>query len=171
MKIISGGQTGADQAGWRAAKATGLETGGWMPRGFKTEDGSHPEFAELYGAKEHESSEYIFRTEANVQDADVTLWFGNPNSQGGKVTYRCFRHLKETGPDPGIYDVRPGWMVILSLDEPWSLSVEVAGYLHGMLHGTVNIAGNRESKAPGIGAWVEKYLTDVFCIITSGETS
>jgi hypothetical protein len=34
MKIISGGQSGADQAAWRAAKAFGIATGGWMPRGF-----------------------------------------------------------------------------------------------------------------------------------------
>ena len=33
-KIISGGQTGADQAAWRAAKAFGVPTGGWMPKDF-----------------------------------------------------------------------------------------------------------------------------------------
>jgi Circularly permutated YpsA SLOG family len=47
MKIISGGQTGADQAGWRAAKACGLETGGWMPKGWKTELGCSPFFGPL----------------------------------------------------------------------------------------------------------------------------
>jgi Circularly permutated YpsA SLOG family len=30
-KVISGGQTGAAQAGWRAARAVGIATGGWMP--------------------------------------------------------------------------------------------------------------------------------------------
>jgi hypothetical protein len=49
-KTISGGQTGADQAAWRAAKAHAIATGGWMPKGFLTEDGPRPEFAELYGA-------------------------------------------------------------------------------------------------------------------------
>ena len=30
-RVISGGQTGADQAGWRAAKRCGIATGGeWM---------------------------------------------------------------------------------------------------------------------------------------------
>ena len=46
-RVISGGQTGADQAGWRAAKASGIPTGGWMPKGFLTEDGPRPEFAGL----------------------------------------------------------------------------------------------------------------------------
>jgi RNA polymerase sigma factor (sigma-70 family) len=35
-KVISGGQTGADQAGLFAAEAFGIETGGWMPKGFLT---------------------------------------------------------------------------------------------------------------------------------------
>jgi Circularly permutated YpsA SLOG family len=35
-KIISGGQTGADQAGLRTAKRLGIETGGWMPQGWRT---------------------------------------------------------------------------------------------------------------------------------------
>jgi hypothetical protein len=35
-RVISGGQTGADQAGWRAARAAGIPTGGFMPKGFLT---------------------------------------------------------------------------------------------------------------------------------------
>ena len=49
-KIISGGQSGADRAGWRAAKAFGVSSGGWMPRGILTDDGPHPEFADQFGA-------------------------------------------------------------------------------------------------------------------------
>lgn len=74
--VITGGQTGVDQAGWRAAKAAGFATGGFMPMGFRTEgqiesDGSvgpdeaHPEFADLYGARDLESLEYRVRTRAN----------------------------------------------------------------------------------------------------------
>jgi hypothetical protein len=38
-KIISGGQTGADRAGLDFAIETGLEHGGYVPRGRKAEDG------------------------------------------------------------------------------------------------------------------------------------
>lgn len=31
LKVISGGQTGVDQAALSAAKEAGLLTGGWMP--------------------------------------------------------------------------------------------------------------------------------------------
>ena len=44
--MISGGETGAEQAGWRAAEAIGVPTGGWMSKGFLTEEGPRPEFAE-----------------------------------------------------------------------------------------------------------------------------
>ena len=41
-KIISGGQTGADYGALLAAHALGLETGGWAPKGWRTEDGPKP---------------------------------------------------------------------------------------------------------------------------------
>jgi hypothetical protein len=65
-KIITGGQTGADQTGVRSAKAFGIPTGGFMPLGFRTEDGPRPEFAELYGAVVTATDNYCVRTEANV---------------------------------------------------------------------------------------------------------
>src|SRR5262249_12492939 len=36
-KVISGGQTGADQGALRAARATGIPTGGWAPRRWLVE--------------------------------------------------------------------------------------------------------------------------------------
>lgn len=38
-KIISGFQSGSDIGGIKAGKTFGLETGGWMPKGFLTENG------------------------------------------------------------------------------------------------------------------------------------
>jgi hypothetical protein len=79
-RIVSGGQTGADQAGWRAAKAAGIPTGGWMPLGFLTEDGPRPEFAGLYGAEECPTADYPARTRRNVIDSSATIWFGTLDS-------------------------------------------------------------------------------------------
>ncbi|MBV8128400.1 MAG: hypothetical protein JO114_12205 [Planctomycetaceae bacterium] len=50
MQINCGGQTGADQAAWRVAKAFGVRSGGRMPNGFLTADGPRPQFAEEYAA-------------------------------------------------------------------------------------------------------------------------
>ena len=77
IRIISGGQMGADQAGWRAARRAGLPTSGWMPRGFETEDGPRPEFAGEFGAVEVAGG-YKVRTRANARDSDATVWFGDP---------------------------------------------------------------------------------------------
>jgi hypothetical protein len=85
-KVVSRGQTGADQAGWRAARAFGIPTGGWMPRGFLTEEGSRPEFAELFGAFEMPTPDYRARTEQNVRDSDATVWFGDVTTQCARAT-------------------------------------------------------------------------------------
>ncbi len=42
-KIISGGQTGADRAALDAAIKMGIDHGGWIPKGRKTEDGVFPD--------------------------------------------------------------------------------------------------------------------------------
>ncbi len=41
-KIISGGQTGADQAGLDVAIELGIPHAGWIPKGRKTEKGTLP---------------------------------------------------------------------------------------------------------------------------------
>jgi hypothetical protein len=42
-KIVSGGQTGADQAALDVARERGLKVGGWVPKGRLAEDGLIPE--------------------------------------------------------------------------------------------------------------------------------
>ena len=74
-KIISGGQTGADQVALRAARAPGVPTGGWAPKGWLTEDGPAPWLAD-FGLAECPEPGYSARTLANVRDSDVTLRFG-----------------------------------------------------------------------------------------------
>lgn len=85
-KIISGGQCGADRAGLDAAKQLGLQTGGFAPKGFRTEEGAAPELAELYGIQETATTGYVQRTIANVDAADATVAFmmvANPSMGNG----------------------------------------------------------------------------------------
>jgi hypothetical protein len=72
-RIITGGQTGAEQAAWRAAKAFGVPVGGWMQSGFVTEDGPHPEFAREYGAAELPAEGDSTKPDQNVQHSSATL--------------------------------------------------------------------------------------------------
>lgn len=162
-RIHSGGQTGADQAGWRAARGAGLATGGWMPMGFRTEgildcddppgpDESHPEFEGRYGARAHESLEYRVRTRANVREADALVWFGDPLSRDGRLTLGLARIVPI-----------PDFVVAIGEDgRPGEPEGRLAAWLRDHDVRTLLVAGNRESRAPGIGAWVERYLLDVF---------
>lgn len=142
IKVVSGGQTGADQAGWRAARAVGLATGGWMPREFATEDGPRPEFAGEFGA-EAVAGGYRERTQSNVRDSDATAWFGDPATPGGLATLRACRALG-----------RPVFLVRAGRTRPSDLFAWLAGRPVAVL----NVAGCRESEDPGIGARVERFL-------------
>lgn len=95
-KIISGGQTGADIAGVKAAKAFGIETGGTLPKGFTTLEGKRPEYAVLYGMKEHADWRYPPRTEQNVSESDGTMRFAfDFNSPGELCTLKAIRKLNK----------------------------------------------------------------------------
>jgi hypothetical protein len=146
-KIISGGQTGADQAAWRAARAYGVPAGGWMPRGFLTEDGPRPEFAESYGAAEMPTDSAAARTEQNVHDSDATLWFGETTTSGAQATVgACQRFGKPCLP------IDPGASFEPSHVATWILENQVR---------TLNVAGNREGDESGIGDRVEQFLGQV----------
>ena len=137
-RIVSGGQTGADQAGWRAARASGIATGGWMPEGFMTEAGLRPDFAEMVGAVELPGGGYPERTRANVRDSDATIWFGDPDSPGGRTTLRAC-----TGFGKPVYLV----------NEVLTQSADVAAWIETEKVRVFNVAGDRESTKPGIGAF------------------
>ncbi len=72
LKIISGGQTGADRAALDWAIAHQVFHGGWCPKGRKAEDGM---IDARYNLTETLSSEYSQRTEWNVRDSDGTVVF------------------------------------------------------------------------------------------------
>lgn len=131
-KIISGAQTGADRAGLDAALALGLDVGGWIPFGRRTDDGPLPlELMRRYKLKEHPSAGYPGRTEQNVRESDVTVLFGNMSSPGCRLTIKlCNRHAKP-------YLVNP-------------LADELRYWLGALPSVTLNVAGNRERTNPGI---------------------
>lgn len=144
IRIVSGGQTGADQGGWLAAVDAGLQIGGWMPRGFLTEDGPRPEFATLYGAREHPSEKYPPRTFANAREADATAWFGRGDSRWFACTERAA-------------EGKPFFVVATRSVRP----AEMADFLEGHGVEVLNVAGNRESISPGICERVRAFLGEV----------
>ena len=72
LKIVSGGQTGVDQGALEAALGLGLVWGGWVPKGWRAENGTVPEQFRAR-MQEHASANYIVRTRQNVADSHATL--------------------------------------------------------------------------------------------------
>ena len=70
MKIISGGQTGADRAALDAALELSIPHGGWLPKGRKAEDGP---VSKRYRLQELASPNYRDRTRKNILESDGTL--------------------------------------------------------------------------------------------------
>ena len=71
-KVISGGQTGVDQAGLDFAMENGIPHGGKCPKGRLSEVGPIPA---RYQLTEHFSPSYPPRTQANVEESDATAIF------------------------------------------------------------------------------------------------
>jgi hypothetical protein len=155
--IISGGQTGADQAGLRAAKAAGLETGGYAPAGWKTEAGPAPWLAKL-GLMQCMSRSYADRTRRNVAEADGTLIFEASESPGTALTMRqCDRQKKP------VRVVMLAWAEKqLCVDRVTHTPQNIAEWIKENDIAALNVAGHRESVCPGIGVLVERYLAAVF---------
>lgn len=144
--IISGGQTGADQAGLVAAKKRGIATSGWAPKGWRTEAGEAKWLAQ-FGLMEHETEyDYAPRTKANVDMADATVIFGK-RSRGSNLTERCCQLAGK--PYKWVHHPGRGSEMGLRL---WLKRTPIE---------TLNVAGNRESVNPGICMWVETLLVNV----------
>lgn len=150
LKIISGGQTSADQGGLIAASVLKIETGGMMPKGFRTEDGPKPELAKKYGLIESQSANYPPRTAWNVDHSDATLWVGDHTSPGGKLTVK----LAEKVGKPVFFLPFPPSTRGNAVESIGDL----AYWLDNVAPKTLNVAGNRESKNPGITQFTARAL-------------
>lgn len=147
-KIITGGQSGADQAAWRAARRFGIATGGWMPKGFLTEDGPRPQFAQEFGAAEMPTTVVLARTRRNALESDATVWFGITATSGAHDTVQACREFGKP-------------CMLVSPEAEFEPS-HVADWIAQQRIRMLNVAGNRESDEPGIGDRVACFLAAVF---------
>jgi len=145
MRIVSGGQTGVDRAALEFSCRAGLPHGGWCPKGRLAEDGRIPDAFDLVETRSADPAE---RTERNVIDSDATLIVArDPKLSGGTALTLALagRHR------------RP----VLVVAEDASLedaAARVRGWLDDHEVATLNVAGPRESQAPGLGRFVEALL-------------
>jgi hypothetical protein len=149
LKIVSGGQTGADRAALDWAIRNGVSHGGWCPKGRLAEDGL---IDQRYLLKETPTSEYSQRTEWNVRDSDGTVVFSiNPVLSGGsKETVG----LAEKHQKPVLHLSRDG-----GSNHP---EQELLRFIGDNRIRTLNIAGPRTSNEPEVGAFVAGVLAKAF---------
>lgn len=138
-RVVSGGQTGVDRAALVVAQELGIALGGWCPAGGWAEDLPEPPgvralFPQL---RETPGADPAERTLANVRDSDATLVVVRDRvlSVG---TERTVEHAVRLGRPHLVIDVDQG-------------AAEATAWLDALDGATVlNVAGPRESQAPGI---------------------
>lgn len=148
-KIISGGQTGADQAALDAAIKLGIPHGGWIPKGRLTENGPLPD---KYQLAEMPGTSYRSRTEQNVIDSAGTLIISHGRlSEGSDYTLRMT--LKHN---------RPCLHIDLNQTPAFKAAVLIRSWIDEYDIEILNVAGPRASKDNQIYSAVLKLVESVY---------
>ncbi len=147
IKIISGGQTGADRAAFDFALENGFEIGGFVPRNRLAEDGRiserYPNLIETETPAE--------RTELNVKNSDATLILSHGDLKGGSLLTKEFAEKYK----------KP----FLHIDF-FALSFEQAArktqkWLDSIDYKTLNVAGSRASEDSEIYEKAKNFLAQL----------
>ena len=155
LTIVSGGQTGVDRAALDVAIERGIAYRGWCPKGGWAEDMSNPSgvltlYPELCETQDADPRQ---RTEWNVRDSDRLMVLvdraGLPVSKGTMFALECAKAL-----------TKPHIVIDIGASDAEDLATDFLSKGQGPL--TVNIAGPRESEAPGIYAKAKAFLAALF---------
>ena len=145
LKVVSGGQTGVDRAALDAAMALGLCCGGWCPLGRRAEDGA---LDQRYPLREASTADYAQRTLLNVCDSDGTLILYRRELTGGTLLTRQYALARN----------KPHFLVDMA---ETSEIGPVLRWIQANDIQTLNVAGPRESKEPGIYHQARRLLEDL----------
>ena len=147
LKIISGGQTGADRAALDFAIQHGIPHGGWCPRGRLAEDGP---IDLQYQLTDTPSRRYDERTKWNIRDSDATVVFSISErlTGGSALTVELAEQLGK----PWLHIARDSDTEVS--DHAGRLVLFLAEHHVSRL----NVAGPRASQEPGVAMFVHAVL-------------
>jgi len=134
ITIVSGGQTGVDRAALDFALQNNIPCKGWCPKGRIAEDGP---IDPAYPLKETNTDDHTERTRANVRDAGGTVLIYLETIDEGSRT--ALQYCKSLGKPVYIINER-----FPANQDEFSGWLEVNGIK------SLNMAGPRESNAPGV---------------------
>ena len=147
-RIISGGQTGADRAALEAAKLLSISTGGYCPKGFKTEEG-YDKSLKLFGLKQTITVNPAERTKLNIKASDGTVIFG-----------KIYNRKKL---------ISPGTLLTLNsakeYSKPFLVNPTRKQFQNWLFENRIkilNVAGNRLSENPKIYQSVHNFIMKSF---------
>lgn len=174
VKVVSGGQTGADRAALEAAKACGISTGGFAPRGFWTTAGQDLALQLEFGLQELEipgaslAAAYALRSQRNVDISDATVVFRHCPSVGTDRTIGfCVAHrwtAVRRDQWRSVAKHRP-ILVITDLSSTADAVRQIVGFLKRHRPRVLNVCGHRDDKTarlPGFSEAVKQVLTLAF---------
>ncbi len=145
LRIISGGQTGADRGALDAALESGAPCGGWAPGGRMAEDGP---LAARYPLTELAGAGYIERTRANVAASDGTVILHGGELEGG--TLQTQRFCEALG--------KPCLVIVREHHDEAHAAAEIARFVARYGICILNVAGPRASKQPDIYAYTRAVI-------------
>lgn len=189
-RVFSGGQTGGDIAGLRAAKKCGIPTGGFAAKGWLMENVngrgnvSAPWLADDFGLVECQegntvAERYVARRRANVAASDGTVLFFKDWTPGTKGVLADLGELRkpsaivcagQEGADTlGIWNPDAAYLLEYAWVIGYLAPEGVNAWLHEFKIRTLNVAGPRASKAPKLETFAERFLTEAFRIHLEGN--
>lgn len=154
-RIVTGGQTGADLGALFAASASEIETGGYAPHNYRTEDGPAEwlvDFGLLEGGIYRD--QYGFNIADDISDGSIIF---------GKLTGGCsiMREIIKMQHKKVLYIAGPPFVFRPDECATWMRSNQAR---------KVHIGGNKESKTPGMQEAVQQFMLEVFELVKKGWT-
>ena len=164
LRVISGGQTGADRAALEAARNVRVPTGGTAPCGFMTASGRDYTLRSVFGLCElpiaqrnrvSVSQMHVLRSQRNVDNADVTVAFRLKASVGTDKTigYAITRKWRV----PSARDLQRSeleqykpCLVVRSVDDVEAAAQTIAAFVQRTGAHTINVCGHRSDETADV---------------------
>lgn len=161
MKIISGGQTGADWGALQGARENGWETGGTAPKGWFNEIGRQEHAMRSFGLKECTQIGYPARSMKNVDDAQLTIvivWDKNSAGTMKTIGYAQTKKWKWADFEFTGEQHRPTILITEKIDSESLGIYALRNYIKEYGFNIINVAGHRESSHPGIQEFTKQLI-------------